>query len=261
MKALTCCLLLALCAPLAAQASNITVTGEGTAASWTIADSARMDAQSMLEAYSTTRGIKVIYDARRLGSGVLVTGKNISLTGDEIDHYVSNVLAEARMTLMPRGAGQYVVLPAAEAASSAPTMSEQEFATAKDWTWVTVTVVLENAEANVVRSVVQNMVSRQGGQASPARSALVVTDRADRLRQVIKTIREIDEAAKTEVRGYDLPNGVEPAVGLKAIQALFTNEMQNREASFSIQEGTSRILVRMRPNRHAEVLQAVNALK
>lgn len=261
MKTAMAFLLTLCCLPLCAQASKIEVSGEGDSARWTIGDSADIDTTLILDKYAATRGIKIVYDTRRVQKSIRIAGKDTSLTGDQIDTFVYNVLEDIHVTLARRGEGQFIIVQTVEAATSVPIMNEQEFATVKDWQWATVTVALEYFEPNQARALVQNLLSRQGGMAAPARNAILLTDRADRLRPIIQTLRELEETATTEIRGYDLPNGVDPAAALKAISALFADESSRREATFSLQEGTSRLLARVRKGRQAEVQQAVNALK
>ncbi len=259
MKTLLCFLMLALCGPLVAQTAKIESSGEGDAKQWTFAGGVELPMNDILEVYAATRNIKIIYDSRKIGGTSKVAGKEITLTGKEIDLFVANALEEFRMALAFKGAGQYVVIPTAEAGTVAASVREEDLPNASDWLWVSVPFILQNAEPNAVRGTVQNLVSRQGGQVMPNKNVIVVVERADRLREVAKTIRALDEAAKLEVKGYDLPNGVESAAAIKALTALFGAD--NRDASFVAQEGTSRVLVRIRVALHPQVQQAINALK
>lgn len=244
------------------QEARIQIEGEGDESVWTIADPKNIRLIDLLQAYSKSRGISVVFDERRFGgSDISVTSTNLRLQGEQIDMLVANSLETVRMAIFSRGAGQYAVQPLAEAVNFAPTMNEKEFESAKPWQWCTVVLTIEHAHANDIRVAVQNLVSRQGGAVLPGRNSVTLTERADRQKELAKAIREMDASAATEVKGYDLPEGADANSTLKTLTALFGTDIANRELTISLQEGTSRILVRARPVRHVEVAQAVAALK
>ncbi len=245
-----------------AQEAKIQVEGTGDESVWSIANPSNIRLVDMLQAYSKSRDLNVVFDERRLaGTDISITSANLRLQGDQIDMLVANSLESVRMAIFARGAGQYTVQPLAEATNFAPTMNEKEFESAKSWQWCTVVIALEHAFPHEIRATVQNLVSRQGGSVLQGRNCVTVTKRADRLKELAKAIREMDAGAATEVKGYDLPEGADAASILKTLTALFATDIANRELTLSLQEGANRLLVRARSVRHNEVAQAVAALK
>lgn len=263
MRTLLLCTIVTMFAAAAdAKEKKIVVEGTGELAVWSIADPRGITLVEMLEAYSTARGVSVVYDERRFGGAdISITSTNLRLQGDAIDMLVANSLDSIRMGLFSRGENQFSMNPLAEAGTLAPTMNEAEFESAKAWQWCTVILALNHTEPNSVRATIQNLVSRQGGSVQPGRSNITITERADRLKELAKAVREMDAAAATEVKGYDLPEGTDVAGAIKSLMSLFANEIGQRELSISNQSGTNRLLVRARAVRHVEVAQAVAAMK
>lgn len=151
----------------------------------------------LLPMWAESSGEKLIHDPRKINGDVhlLAPTKGAEVTINDLAHAA---LGQFRLCLLKTGEF-HEILPAAEAVSSARRVSPDELASVPAGEFVCVTIQLQNAEANAIRSVIQGLTSRQGGVCSPMVSnqragvnAILLCDTAENLRRLVAIVRDLD---------------------------------------------------------------------
>lgn len=157
----------------------------------------RVALSELLPIWSEATGERLIYDPRKIaGECILLAPKSgTDVSANDLAHAA---LGQFRLCLLKTGEF-YEILPAAEAVSSARRVSLDELASVPAGEFVCVTIQLQNAEANAIRSVVQGLTNRQGGVCSPMVSnqragvnAILLCDTAENLRRIVAIVRDLD---------------------------------------------------------------------
>lgn len=157
----------------------------------------RVSLSELLPIWVETSGERLVYDPRKISGEVIVlapkSGADVSV--NDLTHAT---LAQFRLCLLKTG-DFHEILPAAEAISSARRVTLDELANAPAGEFVCVTVPVQNAEANAMRGVIQNLATRQGGVCNPMVSnhragvnALLLCDTAENVRRLVAIIRDLD---------------------------------------------------------------------
>ncbi|MBP9892805.1 MAG: hypothetical protein KBG84_12955 [Planctomycetes bacterium] len=190
----------------------------------------------------------------------------VTLTGDAITDFVSDMLAQVRLALVGFSSGRAQIVQSAEAATLAQVVDRAELAKAPASEWVTCCLMFRYAEPNAVRAALQNLVSRQGGLVAPVSGAngLLITDRADRVRQMAKLAETLDSSGSGEqtLEKYDLPEGVDALEAGKALMSLLRPANKSLPSmDVSLVPGKARLLIRASAAQHAEIKRAIELMK
>src|SRR5690349_17784569 len=89
-------------------------------------------------------------------------------------------------------------------------------------------------DANAMRTVLQNVMSRQGGSVKPVQQPqyLLACDRADRLMRIIDTVEAMEtEGARRTTRTYELPAGIAAASVVQAFAVICPERFSNAPAA------------------------------
>jgi hypothetical protein len=185
----------------------------------------------------------------------------VAFTGEQIDFFVANVLDQHRLRLVEKQPGMLMVLPRAEAAEVAPVLELAELKPAGSSNVVTCNLVLQHAEPNTVRAALQNIAYRFGT-VVPLIGArgVAITDRCDRVRELVALGLVLDERAKVETRFYALPDNVSAKDAAETLTTLFAKGT-HAEVVFKAAEGRHGITAQGQPHQQEAVAQAVAALK
>lgn len=190
----------------------------------------------------------------------------VTLTGDAITDFVSDMLAQVRMVLVGFSSGRAQIVQSAEAATLAQVVNRTELKKAPASEWVTCCLMFRYAEPNAVRAALQNLVSRSGGIVNPVSGAngLLITDRADRVRQMAKLADTLDSTGQGEqtLEKYDLPESIDALEAGKALMSLFRPASKSLpQMEVSLVPGKARLLIRANAAQHAEIKRAIELMK
>ncbi|MCB9894121.1 MAG: hypothetical protein H6839_06725 [Planctomycetes bacterium] len=230
---------------------------------WTLPAEGKVNVGNLLAMYGSCREVTLIFDPKKLAGEIEYnTTEATTLSGDQIDMFVSNTLAEFRMCLMDSGGSQVRVIPAAESITMASVVTEEQLESIPDWQWITVRFQAEYAEANQLRGALQNLTTRQGGVVNPisGSNSLLICDRADRVKLMCATCREIDNEIKPDIRSHVVPAAIELEQAVKGLRELF----QSRGISgptFTAAVGQHNVVVRGSASLHDEVDAALKAMQ
>ncbi|MBZ0136648.1 MAG: hypothetical protein K8I27_09775 [Planctomycetes bacterium] len=233
---------------------------------WTLASEGEVPVTDLLSMYASCRESLVVYDPRKIVGITSFTGpESTELTGDAIDMFVANSLGDFRLCLTRSGEGQFRIIPAAEAVTNAPVVEIVNLESTPDWQWITVVMKPENAEVNALRGALQNLTTRQGGVVNPVAgsNALLVCDRADRVKDLYALALKLDEENKAEIRKYEVPAGIEPANAIKALKELLDAPRRPgmNVPTYTQAIGEDIVIVRATPKFHEDVAAAFAAMK
>jgi len=268
MRIFAICLLL--CIPCLAVAqpkpdgrAKLEVVIENGASAIKITESGKVAMAELLKLYAECRNAVVASDSKlggELDIAIGTTGK--SFTGEPLDLFVQDALESARLGFRVAENGVLLILPLVEMMTRSATLTEEELAKANPAYWANVVFSPRHTDVNALRSGLQNLTSRHGGQINPVvPSAVIICDRVDRLRQLLKAAREIDVAAAQTLKTYALPEGVEAAAAEKALRDLFTDAKDPRATRVTVIAATRKILVLARDHVHAQVTDSIKQLK
>jgi hypothetical protein len=240
--------------------------GENREWVWKLPADGEVALLDMLKLYADTRDLVLIYDARRIaGSVSFHSSEETTLSGQQIDLFVANCLSEYRYVLVEADAKQLKVLPGADAATFAPVIDRTELETTAAWKWVTVRYRPANLEVNALRGALQNLTTRQGGMVTPSAASgdLLICERADRARELVKLANDMDAAMATDIRPHTIPETVDADDAVRALQELLGAADKYRMArpTFTRSPGQQKVLVRGPADLHADVEVALAAMK
>ena len=232
---------------------------------WVLPSSGEVRLIDMLEKYSSCRNLVLIYDPKKIAG---ITGYQASqpteLKGEQIDLFVANVLGEYRLALVGVGGDQRKIIPAYEASTVAPVIGAEQLEATPDWHWITLLYQPVYVEGNGLRGTLQSLMSHQTGLATPiVNGGVLISDRADRVKEVYKACVEIDLGMATEIRAHDVPEGANPDEAARALTELLGSAQKYRLLlpTFTRAPGQNRVLVRGTTSLHAEVSEALKAMK
>jgi hypothetical protein len=99
-------------------------------------DEDRIHLGDLLQPYADHADIAIVFDPKKLSGAVELKpdDKGRTLKGDEIDTFVSDALEQFRYALMPEAFGT-TIMPTVETQTRAAVLTEEELASADDWTW------------------------------------------------------------------------------------------------------------------------------
>ena len=244
------------------------VTEKDGKPAWVLRGQLEIPVAELVEAWVRATGTPVPFMPRQVNfsASYLAPPSGITLVGDAITDFVADMLAQLRLVLVGFSSGRAQIVQSAEAAMFAQVVSRAELEKAPASEWVTFCVMLRYAEPNAMRAALQSLVSRQGGMVNPVQGSngLLITDRADRVRQMAKLSDTLDSAGQGErtLEKYDLPEGMDAAGAASSIMALLKPTTKYApDIDVSVVPGKARLLVRANSAQHAEVKRAIELMK
>jgi hypothetical protein len=188
---------------------------------------------------------------------VTAPAEGAALTGRQIDNFVANALDEFRLRLVRNKRGVIEVVRGTDSIRLAPTVEFDGLHSFNPGHVVTCNVPLEHANAQAVRSVLQNLVSRIGGAYELGDTRGVsISDRGDRVRELAALAMAADEQAKSGSRFYALPEGIDRLEAADAMARLFGGI-----AEFSADEKQQGIVAHAARHLHPAIAQAVAEIR
>jgi hypothetical protein len=179
---------------------------------------------------------------------------------DEVRMLLQNALEEQRLCYVKKGP-VWAIIPSVEAATLAPHLALDELAEADSAQWAVVNVHLRHLDPVEATGALRNLTSRQGGLVNPVKpNTLLICDRVDRLREVVKTVQAMDEAATPVVKRYVLSEGLSAVAATEALQQLFS-PAKDDPPTFAAAPSGGAVLARATPADQLEIAEAVAALK
>lgn len=242
--------------------AKIVAAGDGDDATWQIERGGDIDIEALMTTYCTSRKRVVISvpGMFRTMARIIVPEGGRTLKGTEIDLLVQDALetGQNRITMRLGDNNTILFCPTAEAITYAQSLTEAELEKANPAFWANVVFRPRNTDANVLRGAMQNLVSRPGGQVSPVPgAALVITDRAGRLRNLLKTARELDAREARTLKTYDAPAGMEAEACEKALSKLFSENV----ARFAGLNATRKVMAMAAEDQHPKIVEALAQMK
>lgn len=233
---------------------------------WTLAAEGEVSISDLVALYASCRDSLVVYDPKKLSGTTSFSGpESTDLKGDAIDMFVANSLADYRMSLTRSGKGQFRIIPAVESVTNAPVIEADELDSIPDWQWITLMIRPDSTEANVLRGALQNLTTRQGGVINPVSgvNALLLCDRGDRVKEIYALVKKLDEVNTPEIMKYEIPDGIEPADAIKALQELLDAPRRPgmNVPTFTQAVGKNVVIIRATSKFHEEVAAALAVMK
>ncbi|MBK8205619.1 MAG: hypothetical protein IPK87_02375 [Planctomycetes bacterium] len=185
----------------------------------------------------------------------------ITVPRDRMFATLQDVLAQYRFCAVNHG-GTWVIVPMVEVCTYAPIVTEAELSALDESAWVTVMAPLENADANAVTGALRNLTSRQGGVIQPVQGAntVLICDRCDRVREIMKLVRQADESARLSTRRHALPAGADADKYAQSVFELMPTQF-SRSCMVTAAPGGNALLVTGVEAIHSEIPLAIEALK
>ncbi|MBZ0135976.1 MAG: hypothetical protein K8I27_06345 [Planctomycetes bacterium] len=219
----------------------------------------KVSLDELITMYTAETNRTVVYDPKRL-SGEVTFRSSLRGAGTTADAMLRAALLEFRMTISSRG-GFDTIVPMAEAITSCRSVSLAELEKLPGLHFVRIVYHLKNNEPNAVRGALQNLTSRQGGVVNPIVSrkdqganTLVICDLAENLREIVKTLDDID--SKTSI--------VSKVIALKNVKAsqirMAVNSAALEDVSVGVPESDRTIVLTGFQNNVDRVAAVVAAL-
>lgn len=239
--------------------------------SWSISASAEVNLDALLRQYSDARGMRIQYDPRKLAGAMLlvVPADGQELQGQQIDLLVQSVLNDHRIALTGIGTNYGRIILVAEAHASARTVAAEEMDNVNPAEWVNCTFVPTSVDSNSLRGALQSLSTAKAGAILPTPTGgLIICDRGDRVREILKAARGIDQPGPyTRVsKRYDLADGIEPAIARDVVLQLFTAQGPTPAGPASSVEvavvpNRRAIIIRARVAEHSQIAAALDLLR
>lgn len=175
---------------------------------------------------------------------------------------LQDMLAQSRWAAVRNGE-TWSIVPMAEARTYAQIVTEEELASVDPGLYVAVVMQTRNVDANVVTGCLRNLTSRQGGMVQPLQgpeSFVVIADRATRVKELARFVRDLDNSMAATTRRHLLPPGADAAKWHASVQQLIAGVPDRGWGIAATPDGKA-LLVRGTERIHEEVKQAIEALK
>lgn len=135
---------------------------------------------------------------------------------------LQDALEQHWLAFVPHGE-TWTIVQLSEVVPRAPLISETELETVDDAHWVSVILHLNSSSALEQSRVIRNHSLTLGGTVQPVPdSVLVICERADRLRRLVKRVREADRGP--ELLFLNLPTGAKAEDAAHVLRGLFTEQ-------------------------------------
>lgn len=243
--------------------AEIEVVQEAGAKALKISAPGKFGMSELVRLYADCRGAVALLNSNALVDFEVageVSGK--TFRGEALDLFVQSALETARVGFRIGDGGVLVIKPLVEMAAHSNHLTEDELGKANPAHWATFVFNSRHTDPNALRASLQNLMSRHGGLVLPVTpSALIIVERVDRLRQVLKAARAIDAASAQHLKTYVLPEGTDADAAEKALRDLFTDPKDARSARVTVVASTRKILVLAKEDVQAQVVEAIKQLK
>jgi hypothetical protein len=230
--------------------------------------------EALLALYGQARGMRVMYDPKKVLGDIYtaVPEEGHELRGEGIDLFMQDTLSQSKLVLMPGEHGTAFIIPAIEAITLARAVSPTDIETTNAAEWVTYCYIASHVDANTLRASTQNLVSRNGGSVNPVpghASSLIITERCDRVRQLVKLLKQIDVPGflTPVARRYEVPEGVEPQAAKFVVEQLFPTKDEAPgphappNVTAAIVPGKRAIIVRAATRDHEQIAKVIEQLR
>lgn len=217
----------------------------------------------LVRLYAECKDAAVIGDTQLRGDFEILAGlASKTFAGEGLDLFVQDALETSRVGFRVGDNGILLISVLVEMGSRVSSISEDELAKANPAHWANLVFSPRHCDISMLRAGLQNLTSRQGGQVNTViPTAVIITERVDRLRQLLKTAKEIDAAAAQTLKTYALPEGVEATAAEKALRDLFTDAKDMRGTRVTVIAATRKILVLAKADVHTQVVESIKQLK
>lgn len=204
-----------------AQAESIRVEQEGGKVVWMLTADGRSLHRDLLRLYARSRDLTIIFNPRAVTGEVTWTApEGRRLQGDDIDLFVANALEQYRFAFVEQGANQLLVVPFMEVPGQSKFVSRDELAACDSWRHVSLGYEPRYSTMGWMRARLADRPMNSAPRSS-AGFPILLFDRVDRLRELLKWLDTVDEAARTTLAGFDLPQTVTAAQAVELLNQLF----------------------------------------
>lgn len=206
-----------------------------------------------------------VYNPRTIaGDASVMTPREegVTIGPDKMLTMLQDMLAQSRLAAVRNGE-TWAIVPLAEMAAHVEIVTEEELEGVDPGTYVAVVLQTYNVDANVVTGNLRNLTSRQGGMVQPIagpESFVVIADRAQRVKELAKYVRDLDDSMAATTRRHLLPPGTDAANWQTCVQELLASNPQRGWGVAASPDGKA-LLVRGTDAIHNEVKLAIEALK
>lgn len=217
----------------------------------------------MIQLTAEYQKLSFLYNSKSVTGEVAIVAPRagFSMPKDRMFATLQDMLAQFRYCAVSHG-GTWVIVPMPEVCTYAPIVTDTELSTQDDAAWVTVVAPLENAHAALVAGALRNVTSRQGGMIQPIQgsNSVLICDRCDRVREIIKLVRQADESARLTTRRHALPAGADADKYAESVLELLASQ-RGRLSAVSAAPGGKALLVTGVEAIHTEIPLAIETLK
>ena len=215
----------------------------------------------MIQLTSEYEKMRFLYNPRAVGGDVTIAApkEGFSVSPGELHLVLQETLSQFRLTILESGP-TWVIVPTADACTHAPVLMEHELEGYNESLWVTVLVMLDHASPNTVRGCLQYFANRQGGSVQTGPGCLLICDRCDRVREMLKIVHEIDDASKLSTIRYELPAGSDAQAWAEALFALIPHRPDLACRVTAVPKSEA-LMVTANEATHADIPAALEVLK
>lgn len=218
----------------------------------------------MVQMTAEYNGLTFVYSSRTLAgeASVMTPREGVTIGPAKMLEMLQDMLAQSRFAAVKNGE-TWSIGPMVETCTYAQIVTEEELDGIDPGLYVGVVMQLHNLDSNVVTSNLRNLTSRQGGMVQPIagpESFVVIADRAGRVKELAKYVRDLDNSMATTTRKHLLPPGADAVRWQSAVQQLLAGNPQHGWGIAATPDGKS-LLVRGTEDIHNEVKQAIESLK
>ncbi|GIK53769.1 MAG: hypothetical protein BroJett014_27420 [Planctomycetota bacterium] len=189
----------------------------GEAALRLLGETRNISVEEMIRWWCEYEKVNVMYQPTQIAScKVTLVGPSsgTEIPSSRFAYLVSDALEQFRLVVVEISENRYSIVRATEAITHAPVVDVATARKTPGWKWIAVQMPIRHGDANSMRAVLQNVMSRAGGSVNPniVPPTLIVCDRADRLQRIINAIEAMEaEGARRTAKTYTLPAGINAA--------------------------------------------------
>jgi hypothetical protein len=239
---------------------HIAISKVGDDVVWQTPPDGRTAASELLANYADFRGVVIVHRPDAMHGFIDwegdIAGKQFK--GAAIDALVADQLERFPYYLADQGAGFISVIPATEAASMSRA-TDGELTNAKRSTeWVTTFVFPKHLTAGRLAALFGRQWARSGTMVEAFDAdGVLLSERADRMPELLALVRGADDEARMECRSFNLPESLDTEPALKTLRAQFSDH----GLDFVALPKTRKLLVRARPSDMDAIAAALRALE
>lgn len=230
--------------------------------SWKIKESGVIPLYELLMLFAEAAKVKTIhFDFKWMPNReccFMVPEGGSLLEGEEIGHFVANLLEDGKVVLLGFTRGMAKLVTVNDAASQGVSVTSAELGSIHGAEFVTYTYPLRAGDGNAVAGSLRGFL-RPPMSISPVAGAVVVSGRASQVRDLCKSIAALDVYRSNEsyIKRHEIPEGADSEHILSLVQTLFLPQGKSQSMPMTYTLSGGALIVRGTTSEHDQVAELI----